>query len=75
MPRGGNDLLPVFHQIGKVQREHDIQGLCIPLSVPYAANFGRKAVHYFNAILESKGGDTYHDRLLSPEACVEVDQY
>eukprot|EP00957_Ditylum_brightwellii_P174740 13304639-Ditylum_brightwellii.AAC.2 len=75
MPRDRKDPLPAFHQIGKVQREHDIQGIFIPSLVPYAANFGRKVVHYYNAVLKSKGGSAHHNMILSPEACMQVNQY
>eukprot|EP00957_Ditylum_brightwellii_P202361 15329815-Ditylum_brightwellii.AAC.1 len=49
--------------------------MCILSLAFYAPMFGWKAVHYFSAVLVSKGGDNYRDRLLSVEACMEVGQY
>eukprot|EP00957_Ditylum_brightwellii_P176861 13471822-Ditylum_brightwellii.AAC.1 len=73
MPRSRNDSLPAFHKIRKVQP--DIQGLCIPSLISYATNFGRETVYFFNAVLESKTDKSYQNKLLSPEACMEVGQY
>eukprot|EP00957_Ditylum_brightwellii_P146182 11130604-Ditylum_brightwellii.AAC.1 len=75
MPRGASDPAPAFHQVGKVFREAEIQALCIPDLMEIAPTYGRMAIHYVNAILTKLGGDSYLDRILTPEGRLEVTQY
>jgi hypothetical protein len=75
MPRNNTDKLPAFFQIGKVTKEKEIHAICIPALSSIAAAYGRKAVHYLAAKLEEIGGKAYLDRILTPEAVVEISQY
>eukprot|EP00957_Ditylum_brightwellii_P211961 15366810-Ditylum_brightwellii.AAC.2 len=75
MPRGLADQAPAFHQVGKAYRESEIQALCIPSLVEIAPTYGRLAIHFVNSTLKALKGESYLDRILTPEARMEVTQY
>eukprot|EP00957_Ditylum_brightwellii_P113581 8659846-Ditylum_brightwellii.AAC.1 len=67
MPRSKSDKAPAFHQVGKVHREAEIQAMSIPSLTELAPTYGRIAVHYVKAVVVERGGESYLDRIFTPE--------
>eukprot|EP00957_Ditylum_brightwellii_P039252 2969480-Ditylum_brightwellii.AAC.1 len=75
MPRSSKDGKPAFHQLGKVEKQSVIHGICIPALRDNAPKYTKRVIHYVYARLVVMGTESYADRVLSPEAILEAYQY
>jgi hypothetical protein len=75
MPRDGNNPESAFFQLGQTDKETEIKGLCIPALTKMAPIYAKKMAHFINAKLRTMCADAYLERILTPEAVLEVSQY
>eukprot|EP00957_Ditylum_brightwellii_P132343 10091908-Ditylum_brightwellii.AAC.1 len=65
MPRSNKDDKPAFHQLGKVEKQSEIHGICIPALRDNAPKYAKRIIHYIYARLLDMGADPYADIVLS----------
>eukprot|EP00957_Ditylum_brightwellii_P131599 10035915-Ditylum_brightwellii.AAC.1 len=75
MPRSNKDDTPAFHQLGKVEKQSEIHGICIPSLRDNVPKYAKRVIHYAYAQLVAMGVESYADRVLSPEAILEAYQH
>eukprot|EP00957_Ditylum_brightwellii_P005049 383965-Ditylum_brightwellii.AAC.1 len=75
MPRSSKDGKPAFHQLGKVEKQSEIYGICIPALRDSAPKYAKRVIHYIYAWLVVMDAEYYADRVLSPEAILDAYQY
>eukprot|EP00957_Ditylum_brightwellii_P026352 1993753-Ditylum_brightwellii.AAC.1 len=72
MPQSTTNNKPAFFQVGKVIKESKIQAMTTPSYSSLAAQFGRRALHYFAVIITKAGGASFLSRVITPEGTTEL---
>eukprot|EP00957_Ditylum_brightwellii_P164595 12531890-Ditylum_brightwellii.AAC.1 len=75
MPQLTTNRKSAFFQVGKVIKESKIQAMTIPSYSSLAAQFGRRALYHFAAIITKAGGALFLSRVITPEGTTELTQY
>eukprot|EP00957_Ditylum_brightwellii_P117394 8953894-Ditylum_brightwellii.AAC.1 len=75
MPRDGNNPEPAVFQLGQIDKETEVKGLCTPALTRMASIYTKKMAHFINAKLRIMCADAYLERILTPEAVLGVSQY
>jgi hypothetical protein len=75
MPWNASDSRPAFHQLGKVEKHNEIHGLCIPALAEEVPDFAKRVIHFVNAKILELGAGSILDRVLTPEAALEVSHH
>eukprot|EP00957_Ditylum_brightwellii_P169048 12867196-Ditylum_brightwellii.AAC.1 len=75
MPQSTTNSKPAFFQVGKVIKEIKIQAMTIPSYSSLAAQFGRRRLHYFVAIITKTGGASFLSTVITPEGTTKLTHY
>eukprot|EP00957_Ditylum_brightwellii_P009627 725204-Ditylum_brightwellii.AAC.1 len=75
MPRSKKASKPAFHQIGKLEKQTEVHVICIPALKNECPKFAKQVIHFIYAKLLKMGAEPYADRVLTPEAILEVVQH